>query len=319
MTGENRGSFGEEFAPLRKRDAIPLTRLFACARLVPVDPRKVANRPGVGQMPKAKVNGINIYYKVHGQGEPLVLITGMGADHRSWFRQVSDFQRYYQVITFDSRGIGKTDRPTELYSFKTLADDVIGLMDHLALDKAHLLGLSLGGIVAQEIAIDHPDRVRKLVLVNTSTGRSGEMDKVHPALMEAYGLEDGSTEIDISKVNIGKSMSAYISLSFNKVLYRMVMLLMARLYVKPSGFEGMAEQLKAISTHSTLDRLHLIKAATLVIAGTDDKIVPPRFSEVLASRIPNATLVSVEDGSHALHVEMKSRFNREVLDFLRDA
>lgn len=268
-------------------------------------------------MPKATVNGIGLYYEIHGRGEPLILAAGMGADHRSWFPQTREFKRHFTVITFDGRGIGKTDRPSGLYSFGTLAADVIGLLDHLSLDRAHILGESLGGIVAQEVAIGYPRRVMKLILANTSVGRGVDM-QVHPALMKAYGGPEGATEatFDPSKVNVGKAMRAMIALSFNSRIYRLGMMLMATLYVKPSAFKGMAEQIQAISAHSTLDRLHLIQSPTLVITGTGDRIVPPGMSDILAGRIPNARLVKVEGGSHALHVEMKRRFNREVLDFL---
>lgn len=268
-------------------------------------------------MPKATVNGIGLYYEIHGRGEPLILTAGMGGDHRSWFPQMRDFARHFTVITFDGRGIGKTDRPSGLYSFGTLAADVIGLLDHLSLDRAHILGESLGGIVAQEVAIGYPQRVRKLILANTSVGRGADM-QVHPALMKAYGGPEGATEatFDPSKVNVGKAMRAMIALSFNSRIYRLGMMLMATLYVKPSAFKGMAEQIQAISAHSTLDRLQLIQSPTLVITGTGDRIVPPAMSDILVGRIPNARLIKVEGGSHALHVEMKRRFNREVLDFL---
>lgn len=270
-------------------------------------------------MPKAEVNGLNFYYEIHGRGEPLILLAGMGADHRSWFPQIATFKRYYKVITFDGRGIGRTDRPREFYTFETLAEDIVGLMDRLSLDSAHLLGESLGGIVAQETAINFPQRVRKLVLANTSVGLGVEM-QVHPDLIKSYSQPEGPAlgEFDPSKVNVGKAMRAMIALSFNSRLYRLAMMLMATLYVRSSAFKGMGEQIKAISSHSTLDRLHLIQSPTLVITGTGDRIIPPRMSDVLASCIPNARLVKVEGGSHALHVEMYRRFNQEVLDFLRE-
>ncbi len=268
-------------------------------------------------MPKALVNGINLYYEVHGRGEPLVLVAGMGADHRSWLPQMRPFKRHFSVITFDGRGIGKTDRPPGLYSFDTLAADVIGLLDHLSLDRAHVLGESLGGIVAQEVAIGYPRRVMKLILANSSVGRGGDMQP-HPALMKAYGRRDGVTEtgFDPAKVNIGRAMRAHIALSFNGRIRTAFYTLMATLYVRPSAFRGMTEQIQAISAHTTIDRLHLIQSPTLVITGTNDRLVPPAMSDVLASRIPNARLVKVEGGPHALHVEMSRRFNREVLGFL---
>jgi pimeloyl-ACP methyl ester carboxylesterase len=221
------------------------------------------------------------------------------------------------VITFDGRGIGKTDRPPGLYSFGTLAADVVGLLDHLSLDRAHILGESLGGIVAQEVAIGYPRRVGKLILASSSVGRGGDVQP-HPSLMKAYGRRDGVTDagFDPAKVNIGRAMRAHIALSFNGRIRRVFYMIMATLYVRPSAFKGMTEQIQAISAHTTLDRLHLIQSPTLVITGTNDRLVPPAMSDILASRIPNARLVKVEGGPHALHVEMGRRFNREVLDFL---
>ena len=271
-------------------------------------------------MPKAEVNGLNFYYEIHGNGEPLVLVAGMGADHRSWFPQLGCLKRYYKVITFDGRGVGKTDRPPDVYIFATLAKDGVGLMDRLSVDSAHVLGESLGGIVAQETAIEFPQRVRKLVLANTSVGAGVDME-VHPDLMKSYGHPGGPVqgEFDPSKVDVGKAMRAMIALAFNRRIYRLAMTLMATFFVRPSAFKGMGEQIKAISTHTTLDRLHLIQSPTLVITGTGDRIITPRMSDILASHIPNSRLVKIEGGSHALHLEMKRRFNDEVLSFLREA
>ena len=108
-------------------------------------------------MAYADLSGIRLYYQVRGQGEALVLVPGMGADHRSWFRQLPAFRKRYRVIIYDPRSIGKSSRPKEPYAFRALADDVAGLMDHLGIGKAHILGQSLGGIVAQETAIDYPE------------------------------------------------------------------------------------------------------------------------------------------------------------------
>lgn len=269
-------------------------------------------------MPRAAVNGINLYYKVHGKGEPLVLIAGIGADHRSWFSQIGPFGKYYTVITFDTRGIGRSDRPAGLYSLKTLADDVVGLMDSLDMQKANILGESFGSLAAQEIAIAFPERVGKLVLASGTVG-AGVEHEVHPELMKAFGSGDSTTGVDMANVDIAKAMKAIISLSFNNWFYRTAMLFMSRFYMKPSEFKGMVEQLKVISTYSTLNRLHLIKSPTLVITGTKDKIVPPSMSDLLASGISGAKLVKIAGGSHSVRVEKKKRFNSEVLDFLASA
>ena len=268
-------------------------------------------------MPKAEMNGIGMYYQVQGQGEPLVLIPGLGADHTSWFLQARAFKKHYRVITFDGRGMGKTDKPADPFTLETMADDVVALMDHLGADAANIVAVSMGGLVAQEIALDHPDRVRKLVLASSTSG-DGSGRQPHPELTQAIGLDPESNEIDFNSVDFRLAMKVMISLSFKRWLYRTMMLLLSRFYVKPAAYEGLVGELKAIAGHSTLDRLHQIQCPTLVIAGTDDKIVPPESSGVLAHHISGARLVMVEGGSHSFFVEMRGRFNREVLDFLRN-
>ena len=107
-------------------------------------------------MPVAKVNGININYKIYGQGEPLVMIMGLSANQSGWVTQIGFFKKHYKVITFDNRGVGKSDKPIGSYTTKIMADDTIGLMDHLGIDKANFMGVSMGGMIAQEIAINYP-------------------------------------------------------------------------------------------------------------------------------------------------------------------
>ena len=267
-------------------------------------------------MPLADVNGIRLYYQTHGQGEALVLIPGLGAGHQAWFRQLPAFRKHFRVITYDPRSIGRSDRPRQPYGFRTLADDIVGLMDCLAVKRAHIVGQSLGGAVAQEVAIDYPDRVLKLVLVSSAIA-GGDDNSVNPASMETLGIGGEGQQIDFSKLNTRKTMSALIGVSFNKALYRKAMQFLSRFFVKPEMFDGLSDQLRAISGYNTFDRLHLIKARTLVITGAEDRIVSPRSSEKLASNIPDARLVMVKGGSHGFNVEMTSRFNREVLEFLK--
>jgi len=267
-------------------------------------------------MPKAPVNGSNIYYKIEGKGIPLILIQGFAGNHKAWFFQTPVFKKYYKVIIFDNRGIGNSGTSGEPYTIKTMADDVIGLMDNLNLDKAHILGLSLGGLVAQEIAISYPERVIKLVLGSTFAGR--EVKNIHPELRGTLGIQEGSTDVDISNVDFKKLMNFMVTTAFNKRLYRMVLVPLSKYSLRSLDAEGYLRQMESVAGYDTLDRLQLIKAQTLVITGTGDRIVSPSMSDLIASKIPNARLVKVKDGSHAFFMEMRGRFNKEVLDFLRN-
>lgn len=265
-------------------------------------------------MPKAIINGISMYYEVHGKGEPLVLIQGLGGDHQGWFFQVRAFVKHFLVITFDNRGIGKTEQSKEPYTIRTMADDVISLMDYLDIDKAHILGVSLGGMVAQEIAITYPRRVRKLILGSTFATR--RMNDIASGLPRNDGVQEDSSNAAMQNLKFETLMKFMVFSAFNRVLYRMFFSIMLRMQRKSVDAEGYLGQMRVISGYDTVDRLHLIQAPTLVITGTGDRLVSSHDSDIIATRIPNAKLVKVDGGSHAFFMEMKGRFNEEVLAFL---
>jgi len=268
-------------------------------------------------MPIAKVNGININYRVQGRGEPLILISGYGTDQTGWMFQTRAFKRYYRVITFDNRGVGKTDKPSGAYSIKMMADDTVGLMDYLGIKKAHILGISMGGMIAQLIAIDYPERVNKLILSSTFA-RMDESSGFSAEFYKLLGLRESYTDDDTRSVPIRKISDALTSLAVNKALYRTILLPLAKILVRLSSETGLMGQWEAILSHNTTEDLPKVIAPTLVIVGTQDREHKRTSSEVIAKLIPNSRLVKVEGGSHWLSMEMSGRFNKEVLDFLRD-
>ena len=268
-------------------------------------------------MPKAKVNGINLYYEVYGQGEPLVLIMGFSGTQAGWIFQRRTFQKYFQVITFDNRGVGKTDKPDGPYSIRMMAEDTIGLMNHLNIEKLHILGVSMGGYIAQELAINHPERVKKLVLGCTyarQDEKSGHSTEYHRGL----DLRDGCSADELRKVPVSKVLRTELPLAFNNRLYKVIVSLLMNIYAMRMATEGVAAQFQAIAEHDTLERLHMIQAPTLVITGAQDKIIKPASSEVLAKMIPNARLLKIDGGSHSVFIAKRGEFNKAVLDFLKD-
>ena len=114
-------------------------------------------------MPTVRVGDINMYYEIHGKGEPLLLIMGLGSDLTSWIFQIPEFSKKYRVIAFDNRGVGRSDAPDVPYSTAMMADDTTGLLDALGIERAHILGLSMGGFIAQELALKYPQRVKSLI------------------------------------------------------------------------------------------------------------------------------------------------------------
>jgi 3-oxoadipate enol-lactonase len=257
-------------------------------------------------MPLAKVNDIDINYQVEGAGDPLVMIMGFTAGRSGWTRQIRFFRKYYQVITFDNRGAGKSDKPPGPYSTRMMADDTVKLMDLLGIEKAHIMGASMGGMIAQELAINYPDRVMKLVLASTYARQD-----------ETSG--DTVQQARFLQLTPEKRTAAMVGLAFNRPFYRFVFGLLATVITRLTrasvrvGTEGQSE---ACRKHDTLSRLSSITAPTLVIVGTGDRLIKPDSSNVIAGRIPNARLVKVEGGSHYFPFEMKDVFNREVLNFL---
>ncbi len=255
-------------------------------------------------MPSAHVNGITLNYAVHGRGLPLILIAGWGTDLRSWVFQVPAFRKFFQVITIDNRGVGKSDKPEGPYSMKMMAADVIALMDHLHIRAAHVLGLSMGGMIAQELSITYPDRVLKLVLGCTFACQKGDSGPTEEYLRRTVpGAKPLKLEL-AALANNNPIMRAFV---------HVWMRLMSRSWA--SGFES---QGAAIRSHDTSARLHLIRSPTLVVAGTRDRVIRASSSEFLAARIPAARLVMIEGGSHSMSAENRRAFNTVVLSFLRN-
>lgn len=262
-------------------------------------------------MPKARINGININYSVEGRGEPLLLIMGFSGSKGAWFFQRRAFKKHFQVVTFDNRGVGESGKPTGPYSMQTFVDDTVGLMDHLGINKAHILGVSMGGIIAQHIALSHPERVRKLVLGCTLASRKG--GSVFTAEhMKYLGISEDTSDDELRQIDQKKIMGMMVSLAVNDTLLGTLL----RVYSRRLATEGTRGQFEAILGSDTLERLPTIRVPTLVIVGTQDRLVNPTSSEVLAGAIPGARLIKIEGGSHAFMISKYGRFNKEVLDFL---
>jgi pimeloyl-ACP methyl ester carboxylesterase len=258
-------------------------------------------------MPNAVINGIHIDYRIDGQGYPLVMIMGYSSPRSGWASQVPVFKKHFQVITFDNRGVGKSDKPAGPYTTRMMADDAVALMDHLGIKKAHVVGASMGGMIAQEFAINYPDRVSKLVLACTYCCKQGESG-------------DTKEQAELTRLPPKKMPAAMAKLACNKPFYRFIVGTMASLqlnFASAAANVGIEGQTAACFNHNTLDRLASIKAPTLVIVGTEDHLIVPTSSDVITKQIPGAKLVKVPGGSHMFFMENKREFNQAVLDFLK--
>ncbi|HEC72206.1 MAG TPA: alpha/beta hydrolase [Thermoplasmatales archaeon] len=274
-------------------------------------------------MPFAELDGFKICYYVFGEGEPLILISGLGMDNTGWIYQVPVFKDFFKVIIFDNRGIGKSSRTLGPYTIKMMADDVVNLMKYLGIKSAHILGSSMGGMIAQEIAINYPLRVNKLVLCSTSPRpRQLFLKKLSEGLKDLLNdkIED-VVEVDSKKEIFEKAVSYIllqaVSEEFLKKNKKLVEETFKRYLSNPYYIETFLKQVRAIRWHNTLDRLNLIEAETLILAGDKDRLVSPENAKILAERIPNSKVKIFKNVGHAMHLEIPEKFNKTVLDFLR--
>ncbi len=277
-------------------------------------------------MSTATVGSVELYYEEHGTGDPLLLIMGLAADSAAWLFQVPAFSAKYRTITFDNRGVGRSSKPPGPYSIAAMADDAAGLLSVLGIDSAHVVGVSMGGMIAQELALRHPDRVRALVLACTYPEPDDDIERQrNSSLTELGGTTNaaGEVQLDSSKLDPMMLFQHLLPRVFNQAFIQSELPKLMQLFggALQWGFsiDAILAQVAAAMGHRTRDRLHEIKAPTLVITGDADLLIPPANSDILAREIPHAKLVKIPGGSHGFNFETPDVFNREVLDFLTSA
>jgi pimeloyl-ACP methyl ester carboxylesterase len=254
-----------------------------------------------------------MYYEVHGEGEPLLLIIGWGSDLTAWMFQTPEFSKKYQVIVFDNRGIGRTDAPDMAYSTEMMADDTVGLMNALSIEETHILGHSMGGLIAQYLAFKYPKRVRSLILADTAASPHSLFKHVANAWVRM-------TQEGINQETFVRNQLPwlYTDKFFEdpKQVQTMINTMLANPYPQPAY--AYARQASAAIEHDTRDRIGHITAPTLVLVGKEDILCPVKLSEELTAGIPNAELVVLEGGGHVSCWEIPDNFNQAVLEFLAE-
>ncbi|MGB3400273.1 MAG: alpha/beta fold hydrolase [Candidatus Deferrimicrobiaceae bacterium] len=262
-------------------------------------------------MPYTEAPGFRMYYETQGGGEPLLLINGLGSDSTEWLFQFPAFARCFLVVAFDNRGAGRSDPPPGPYSTAQMADDAAALLTHLGANHAHVLGVSLGGMVAQEVALRHPEQVWKLVLACTAPGGEGSVRPAPEVLKHFVRSPGGDPEEEVRRVLPFLYSERYLR-DHPEEIEEFV----RRRLAGPVCVEGHAAQLAAAMSHSAWERLTTIGAPTLVIAGDGDRVVPTENSRRIAERIPDAKLVILPGAPHRLFAENAEDFNRAVISFL---
>lgn len=261
-----------------------------------------------------KANEQNLYYEVHGEGSPLVLIMGIGYDATLWgLHQVPALSKEYQVIVFDNRDVGRSSQASGSYTIADMADDVAALLDGLGIDRTSIVGISMGGMIAQEFALRHPDRLDKLIMTATSA------DNVQ-AWFDPISVWNFVKSHDNEGLAFASQQFLWLfSDSFvrnHEAVDQTLQMLGSN--PNPQGPEAFNRQAEAYVKHDALGRLGGVKAQTLVICGERDRLTPPWVCQRVAEVIPGAQYEQIDGpgSSHVLVLERPDDFNSLVLSFL---
>lgn len=268
-------------------------------------------------MPTTRLNDIDVYYEEHGDpnAEPVLLIMGFVMNASAWGPQIDALKPRYHVIAFDNRGAGRTTQPGGAYTVPQLAADAAALLDHLGITSAHIVGASLGGMIAQEFALRYPARVRTLTLLCTTAG--GSHSPGFDALTErAKELLDLTEMAPVTPERVQEFALELFTPEFLKAPGPGFMAMVVETAQHPSTLAGAQGQMRAILGHDTYDRLPQIAAPTLVMAGADDVMVDAANAPILAERIPGAQLRIYPGLRHGFNAEQPELVNAEIMAFL---
>ena len=258
-----------------------------------------------------QVGDIKMGYRIYGNGYPLVMIMGYGSTMKLWepdlIRMLSS---RFKVIVFDNRGMGNTEMGQRAFTIEQFADDTTGLMDALGIRQAHVLGWSMGALIAEEVVLRHPGKVKKLVLYAAHCNAS--LLPPAPEVIQKLTDTSGTPE---------EQGMRFISVLFPPDWLQSHGERIKEVFYRPLGnisTETVAKQSMAIGTwKGCCDRLGEINNPTLVISGADDVLVPPQNARYLASKVRNAQLVLSENGGHGLMFQYPDKFSEKVIGFLR--
>jgi len=260
-------------------------------------------------MAQASVAGGSIYYEEHGHGEPLVLVSGLSGVGRYWQPQIPAFSTRYRVITYDQRGTGASDRLQRSFSVDQMTTELVGLMDALGIQRARIVGLSTGGAIGQTLAIEHPERIERLVMCSTWTHCDAWFRRLFQARRAMYqqcgpGLHAMFHPLWLYPPDYVNAYDAEIDEERR------------RNTAAAPPVEVSVGRIDALLAFDRRADLHRIQVPTLIIASDNDYITPSYFAQTLVRDIPGAKLAMLRGGGHSLSKTRTEEFNPVVLDFL---
>ena len=263
-------------------------------------------------MPRAKLNAISLYYEIYGKGHPVLLVSGLNSDNASWAGVRDKLAKHFRVIVFDNRGSGRSDTPEKKYSIREMADDAMSLLDHLQIKKCHVIGHSMGGYIAQEMAIYYPERVVKLILEATASVSSTRNNTLFNDFLKRF-----KRDRDNEALMRSWTYWLFSPKTFERKNYIETFIKNASSYPYLQAAEGFKSQIGAIASFNACNELRNIKAKTLVITGSDDILIYPAESMKLVKGIKGSVFEKIKDSGHCAHIENPDIFASKIIKFLK--
>lgn len=264
--------------------------------------------PSIELMPFTQNQNVRIYWDEQGSGDPLLLIMGLGYPSVMWYRTRPEFAKEFRTIALDNRGVGHSDIPAGPYPIPLLASDAKAVLDAAGVERAHVYGVSMGGMIAQEFALQYPDRVRSLILGCTAPGGPNAV-RAEPEVIEfltkRQPSQDAAVEAAVPYIYDSNTSRALID---EDIAIRKDWL------PKPEAYFA---QLQGIMMWEAYSRLDQIKVPTMVIHGESDRLVPSGNARLIADRIQGATFKLLPNASHIYATDQTDATVNLVLQFLR--
>ena len=262
-------------------------------------------------MPTVHVRDIDLYYEVHGEGTPLLMISGLGSSVETWSPFWKRLAERFRVILFDNRGVGRSTVPETPYTIRTMADDAAGLLDAIGIPSAFVYGSSMGGQIAQELTLSHPEKVRALVLGMTTCGGPPAILPSPEVMARLASMANPQSGASPQEVLWSVSYTPEFLAAHREELVREAAAV--RYPATPMGYRRQAE---ASMRFNAYDRLPEVRVPTLVMAGSRDVLMPPGNARLIASRIPGARLYIFEGAGHGFTRERPEESVKMIVDFL---
>lgn len=265
-------------------------------------------------MPIINANGIELYYEVHGEGEPLLLIMGLAHNLLSWKKSLPVLAEQFKVIIFDNRGTGRSSRPETPYTIELMTDDAKAVLDAAGVEQAHVYGISMGGMIAQRLAVNYPERIKSLILGCTSPGGINQVAPGGEVIMTLLsGATMPTTPLEAAWASVPILYSTYFIENHRDSIAEHI----ETMIEIPTPVHGIMQQFQACLAHDTYEELTKINIPVLVLHGDADRLIPVENGKMLADRIKDSELYIVSGAGHLYLTEAQKAVDEKVIDFLK--